>query len=171
MELAEAVERADSFLGGERIQFAEADTIWKALKAGDELSRARKVLERMREKPEFISDRIPVKDRNRLCREHALLTSKDPELSAASRHDAAFALVADGIDYIEDTGTPDDGGSVERGEALGIAGGICKRRWSDLGQLKDLLRAAELYQRGAKCEMGDDAYPHINAAFVEDLLA
>jgi hypothetical protein len=54
---------------------------------------------------------------------------------------------------------------------LGIAGGICKRKWNDLGQLKDLLRAIEFYQRGTKCDMGDDAYPHINTAFVEDLLA
>jgi predicted acylesterase/phospholipase RssA len=171
MELAEAIQRADRFLGGERLKFAEANEIWKVLKAGDELYRARQVLARMRERSENLSDGIPGSARNKLCREHALLTSKDPELSAATRHDLAFKLLADGVDYVEDTSTPDKGGSVDRGEVLGIAGGICKRRWSDLGQLKDLLRAAELYERGAKCDMGDDAYPHINAAFVEDLLA
>jgi hypothetical protein len=40
MELAEAIQRADRFLGGERLKFAEANEIWKVLKAGDELYRA-----------------------------------------------------------------------------------------------------------------------------------
>ena len=43
-------------------------------------------------------------------------------------------------------------------ETLGIAGGICKRRWYDLGQFADLKRAAEFYERGAEGELGDDAY-------------
>ena len=56
-------------------------------------------------------------------------------------------------------------------ETLGIAGGIYKRRWTELGQLKDLIRAAKLYERGALGPLGDDAYCHISAAFIEDLLA
>jgi hypothetical protein len=74
-------------------------------------------------------------------------------------------LLANGFAFIEDKKLAGDG------ETLGIAGGICKRRWNDLGQLKDLLQAAEFYERAAKDESGDDAYPHINAAFLEDLLA
>jgi hypothetical protein len=171
MELAKAVERADKFLGGERLKFVEADDIWTTLKAGDQLSLARRVLERMREKSQCLSDGIPSKTKNKLCCQHALLTSNDPELSATIRHDKALELLADGFDYIDDKSAVDEGGPVERGETLGIAGGICKRRWNDLGQLKDLLGAVEFYQRGAKCDMGDDAYPHINAAFIEDLLA
>ena len=100
-----------------------------------------------------------------LCRQEALLTSKDPELDAATRHDEALNLLANGFGFIENTTLAGDG------ETLGIAGGICKRRWNDLGQLKDLVQAAEFYERAAKNELGDDAYPHINAAFLEDLLA
>jgi predicted acylesterase/phospholipase RssA len=170
MDKAEAVERAQKFLGGERLQFAEANKIVKALKAGDQLSLARRVVARMLAKPQSISDGMPAGSRSLLSRESALLTSKDPELGAATRHDQALKLLAEAFDYVE-SGSADDSGPVDRGETLGIAGGICKRRWSDLGQLKDLVKAAELYQRGAKCDMGDDAYPHINAAFVEDLLA
>jgi hypothetical protein len=41
---------------------------------------------------------------------------------------------------------------------VGIAGGIRKRRWNDLGQLQDLRAAAAFYERGAKNAYGDDAY-------------
>jgi predicted acylesterase/phospholipase RssA len=170
MKLTVAIERAQKFLAGETARFNEADEIWKTLKAKDEFSLARRVVLRMLEKPQCLSDGIPSSKRSRHLRERAMLTSKDPELSATTRHDQALKMLAETFDYIEGS-SGDDGGSVERGETLGIAGGICKRRWNDLGQLKDLLRAAEFYQRGAKCDMGDDAYPHINAAFVEDLLA
>src|SRR5262249_42363713 len=100
-----------------------------------------------------------------LCRQEALLTSKDPELDTATRHDEALNLLTSGFEFIENKELAGDS------ETLGIAGGICKRRWNDLGQLKDLVQAAEFYERAAKDELGDDAYPHINAAFLEDLLA
>ena len=73
--------------------------------------------------------------------------------------------------FIKDKDEPADG------DTLGIAAGICKRRWNHLGQLKDLIAAADFYERGTKCygppenPLGKDGYPHINAAFVEDLLA
>lgn len=56
-------------------------------------------------------------------------------------------------------------------ETLAIAGGILKRRWSDLGNPDDLRRAARFYERAAGPVLGLDAYPHINAAFLNDLLA
>ena len=121
----------------------------------------------MREKPTCLSDSVPNDKATKdvLCRQEALLTSKDPELNAATRHDVALKLLAKGFDFIADKTLAGDG------EALGIAGGICKRRWNDLGQLRDLIQAAEFYERGAKNPLGDDAYPHINAAFLDDLLA
>ena len=90
---------------------------------------------------------------------------------SVTRHDEALKLLAERFDYIGNEVSTKGGKSYERGDTLGIAGGICKRRWNDLGRLEDLLAAATFYWRGAECEMGDDAYPHINAAFVEDLLA
>ena len=160
----EAVTRARKFLAGERLKFAQVDTLWKDLKKQDQFSLARRVLERVRQKPECLSDGVPDDGLDRLCREEALLTSKDPELNAATRHDDALKLLARGF-RLKSAALDGDG------ETLGIAGGICKRRWNDLGQLNDLIQAAEFYQRGAKGDFGDDAYPHINGAFVDDLLA
>ncbi len=162
--MTEACEKAQRFLSGEKIAFAEADALWKALKQSDHITIARRVLERTR-KPDTLSDGIPPHGavRRTLCREHALLTSKDNELHAATRHDQALAILAEGVDLADDAACDS--------ETLGIAGGICKRRWNDLGQHDDLLRAAGYYERGARGALGDDAYTQINAAFIEDLLA
>jgi hypothetical protein len=168
---SESVKEARKFLGGEKLRFGDATALWKQLKKEDHLSLARSVIQRMRKKPERLIGGMPNQAKNTLCREEALLTSKDPELSAANRHDEALKLLAEGFDYIENEAPTEGGRSYERGDTLGIAGGICKRRWNDLGRLEDLLASAAFYQRGAECDMGDDAYPHINAAFVEDLLA
>jgi predicted acylesterase/phospholipase RssA len=164
---ADAVNHARKFLRGEQLKFAEANELWKRLKQEDQLSLARQVLRQLRERPLCLSDGLPndTPTKEILCRQEALLTSKDPELDAAIRHDEALTLLADVFGFIENAELAGDG------ETLGIAGGICKRRWNDLGQLKDLVKAAEFYERAAKNELGDDAYPHINAAFIEDLLA
>jgi hypothetical protein len=84
------------------------------------------VLERIREKPACISDTAP-KDKainDVLCQQEALLTSKDPELNAATRHDKALELLDRRFNLATLAGDQ---------ETLGIAGGICKRRWNDLG--------------------------------------
>jgi predicted acylesterase/phospholipase RssA len=159
------VDRACRFLGGEDLAFTEADGLWRKLKETNELALARMVLQRMR----LVRDRIegfPASPAvaDELCHEEALLTSKDIELNAAVRHDLALKLLANRYDLAN---PKLDGDS----ETLGIAGGICKRRWSDLGQFADLKRAAEFYERGAKGELGRDAYAQINAAFLDDVLA
>ena len=163
----DAVSNARKFLRGEQLKFAEANKLWKQLKNEDQLSLARRVLRQLREKPLCLSDGVPndTTTKEVLYREEALLTSKDPELYAATRHDDALSLLASKFEFITNNKLAGDG------ETLGIAGGICKRRWNDLGQLKDLVLAAEFYERAAKDKLGDDAYPHINSAFLEDLLA
>lgn len=162
--MADALRRAESFLGGEKITFAEADTLWRELKNSDHIAFARRVLERLRTQ-NCLTDTIPPRDeiKQTLCREHAMLTSKDKELHAAYRHDQALAILFNGIN-LQDSAFSDP-------ETLGIAGGICKRRWNDLGQQDDLLRSAQFYERGARGPLGKDAYVQINAAFVADLLA
>jgi len=162
-----AVSHALKFLRGEQLKFTEANALWKRLKNEDQLSLARQMLGRLREDPLCLSDDVPndTSTKEILRRQEALLTSKDPELDAATRHDEALNLLANGFDFIENKKLAGDG------ETLGIAGGICKSRWNDLGQLKDLVQAAEFYERAAENKLGDDAYPHINAAFIEDLLA
>ncbi|MGA7415808.1 MAG: patatin-like phospholipase family protein [Bryobacteraceae bacterium] len=159
-----SVLRSRAFLRGEQIKFAEANELWKQLKREDELALARAVLDRIRNKKSALLDRIPPENREQLCQQHAEITSKDPELNVALRYDQALEILDD-VFNLKSSALDGDG------ETLGIAGGIYKRRWNDLGQLDDLQRAAKLYERGAKGELGDDAYPHINSAFLADLLA
>jgi tetratricopeptide (TPR) repeat protein len=172
MRESEMVKRARKFLGGENLTFDAAFETLEPLQQEDQLSLARRVLERMRKKPESISGGVPEREirgipiADHLCQQEALLTSKDPELSAAIRHDQALEILRKAFRFIrENSQLPGDA------ETLGIAGGICKRKWNDLGQIKDLIRAAEFYRRGAENDLKQDPYPHINAAFLEDLLA
>jgi predicted acylesterase/phospholipase RssA len=163
--MTKACEQAQSFLAGEGLTFAAADKLWQELQGLDELSLARAVLKRIRE-GKSLQDRLP-SDQLRLdelCRHEALLTSKDPELSATMRHRRALEILRERFD-LEDNAL--DGNS----ETLGIAGGIHKRRWEDLGQYEDLRCAAEYYRRGAVGELGADAHAQINSAFLEDILA
>ena len=84
--------RARAFLGGEDLIFEEADSLWRKLQEADELSLARSVLARLRDRNgAHLLDQFPRKrkEREKLCQQEALLTSKDPELSAAVRHDQA----------------------------------------------------------------------------------
>ncbi len=176
---------ARRFLLGERLTFQEADALWRQLKGQPSLARA--VLERIRASTLRRADELPVDvtdpalpiARGRslrdglpedplildeLCQQHALQTSKDLRLRAGDRHDMAIQILRGRFDLA----SPSLDGDAE---TLGIAGGIHKRKWEDLGQLEDLRQAAQYYQRGARGPLGEDAYAHINAAFLEDLAA
>jgi predicted acylesterase/phospholipase RssA len=160
-------ERAKRFLAGQQLTFEDATELWKRLEQRDELSFARTVLRRMREVKRALlhglSQDIRVLDK--LCRQEALLTSKDRELSATVRHRRALEILEERFGNLDDKKYDGDA------ETLGIVGGIYKRQWEDLGQYEDLLHAATNYDRGAMGEPGDDGYAHINAAFLQDLLA
>ena len=161
--------RAAAFLAGEQITLAEADALWRNLRQNSDWAVARAVISRLRDGLASDSDILidatsSRAQRQEWCRQAALLTSKDPELPASTRHDQALAILVQEFDL--------DSPDLDRDAAtLGIAGGICKRRWYDLGQLRDLARAAGFYGRAADGPLGTDAYAQINAAFLEDLLA
>lgn len=157
---------ARKFLSGQQLPFEEANALWKQLTKLDEISLARAVLHRIREAETALVDEIPADDkiRDQLCHQEALLTSKDPELGVTTRHRVALKTLSKRFDL---TSPLLDGDR----ETLGIAGGILKRQWEDLGQFDDLRNAAEFYRRGALGDLGDDAYAHINSAFLEDVLA
>jgi hypothetical protein len=99
------------------------------------------VLERLRDGKRLV-DKLPAdrKTKQKLCQQEALLSSKDPKLSTALPHDRALDILADEFD-LQDPALDGDA------EMLSVAGGIVKRRWSDLGQIEDLQKAARLYQR------------------------
>ncbi len=164
--MKDAPTQARSFLANEHLSFNDADALWKQLKKQDDLSLARRVLSRVRDGNGLLDGLPPDKEtRDELCRQEALLTSKDQELPANKRHKDALTILEERFVLGDDKLNGDE-------ETLGIAGGILKRQWEDLGQYEDLRRAAEYYRRGAAGPIQrPDAYAHINAAFLEDLLA
>jgi predicted acylesterase/phospholipase RssA len=98
----------------------------------------------------------------------ALWTSKNPDLPDDSKHDDALKIL-DSIKHVE--GGESLVNSTDS-ETLGIAGGICKRRWLIDGQTQTLERSLRFYERGvARGIEKDRGYTAINAAFVNDLLA
>ena len=90
----DTVSHARKFLQGEQLKFAKANELWKRLKEEDQFSLARQVLRQLREKPLCLGDGVPndTATREILCRQEALVTSKDPELDAATRHEMADGL-------------------------------------------------------------------------------
>ena len=110
----DAVSHARKFLRGEQLKFAEANELWKRLKKEDQLSLARQVLRQLREKPLCLSDGVPndIPTKEVLCRQEALLTSKDPELDAATRHDEALTLLTNVFGFTENAKLVGDGETV-----------------------------------------------------------
>jgi predicted acylesterase/phospholipase RssA len=164
--VTDLISKARAFLAGKALTFEEANKLWKELKNADEISLARRVLERLRDGKGLVDD-LPGerKIREKLCQQEALLTSKDAELSTTVRHDRALRILRKEFGNLDDRALDGDA------ETLGIAGGILKRRWGDLGQIEDARQAAKFYERGAGEDLGEDGYTHINAAFMEDVLA
>jgi predicted acylesterase/phospholipase RssA len=161
-------DQAKAFFQGRRFPLLSLDRLWIGLKSIHELSLARRVLSQLRE--QFRTggqgcDAPATLDEDKWCREEALLTSKDPALSASIRHDRALEILRQKFPISEEASN-----GVDR-ETLGIAGGILKRRWMDLGQLRDLRRSLIYYEQAIDQGLGEDAYPHINAAYLYDRLA
>ena len=159
------IERARRFLAGRQLSFLSAHQLSKSLRDKNELSLARAVLARMREEGALIPEPQPLPaDVDETTRLEAELTSKDPELNTAERHDRALDILRKRFDL----NSPQYDGN---GELLGTAAGIYKRKWQDLGRFDDLKASADLYARGAIGPLGKDAYAQINAAFLDDLVA
>lgn len=158
--------RAAAFLAGMQLTFAELATLRNACIAINDISTEREIIEHARQHPKSLRDidKIARRQQDKLWIREAVLTSKDPELASSYRHDEALRILAQRFGMLDDSEQDDP-------EILGVAGGIFKRRWQDLGQAGDLKRAASLYERGARRGLGSDAYCQINAAFLDELLA
>jgi len=91
------VDQARSFLAGEKIKFASADSLWRELKRTDELSFARLVLRGMRLEATCLIGGIPAAPatRDELCRQEAMLTSKDAKLNSGGE----YKLCTDCVHY------------------------------------------------------------------------
>ena len=167
-----AMDTARRYLGGQSFEFATLYGLWQDLKNELEFGYARQVLAQLRtDRPVAEGGLITdgngpnSRERDKMCQQHALCTSKDTDLSTAVRHDDALSILGQSFDLRLDEPLADDQ------EALGIAGGILKRRWEAFGQIEDLSRSLRYYQHGYEQGFGDYGYTAINAAFVNDLLA
>lgn len=155
---------AERLIQGKAMTVTEVDALWQACRTDEAFSHARRLLRRRREGapqigPARPGDPAPV-DAQTLREQHALMTSKDPDLAASLRHDWALQLLQADLTH-------------SSAETLGIAGGIWKRRWELDGRVQSLEASLQHY-RAAVDRLGvtaEQGYPAINAAFVADLLA
>lgn len=173
-------ELARRFLQGKkRMSYQAVDRLWKACKDVEAFGFARRILKRRREGTADIMGEKHYKDAPgelKLRQQHALCTSKDPDLSAAMRHDWALAILD--ADATESKNDP---------EHQGIAGGIYKRRWEWDSSRASLERSLHHYRKGiseavligakpgrqslVRADFSNSGYVEINYAFVLDLLA
>ncbi len=179
--LARALSRrlAEKFISGEAMSINDVDTLWKACKADELFSQARRILLRRSGRVESGNITSATGDykgpsQQTLLEQTALMTSKDPDLAASMRHDWALAMLKPDLE-------------TSSGETLGIAGGILKRRWEWDGKISSLEAALNHYlapverqqpaspqppvDRDGLGVTAEAGYPAINAAFICDLLA
>jgi predicted acylesterase/phospholipase RssA len=103
-----------------------------------------------------------------MCQRWALWTSKNPDAPDDIKHDDALEI----LDRIRKIRGGEPLGTTTDAETLGIAGGICKRKWFALGERRALEQSRDYYERGAaQGTINDNGYTAVNAAFVRDLIA
>ncbi len=146
-DLDEVHAQAHRFLAGERLTFEDADKLWRQLKSEPSLARA--VLERVRSATARRADEAPPgatdpsepiarggslvdglpddpQVLDQLCRQHALLTSKDLDLIAGVRHNQALEILRERFKLA----SPELDGDAE---TLGISHIFGTFSWSVLG--------------------------------------
>jgi predicted acylesterase/phospholipase RssA len=167
-----AVDRAKAYLRGAALTQEEIygtdkkAGLWKQLKKELEFGFAHRVLAHFEDEDRFA---LSNDQRAKVCQQHALCLSKDPDTSAAVRHDEALTILRKRFDLPPDLAAEN---TTEDQETLGIAGGIWKRKYRAFGQIEDLKRSLRCYELGyAGGPANDYGYTAINAAFVNDFLA
>lgn len=146
---------------GEKFEPGEAFAIAKRLAGARYYEHARRLAQRIAN-----SDQLPAVTAIELRQKWALWTSQNPDAPDDSKHDDALEILENRLPPGARLSETDDP------ETLGIAGGICKRKWLTDGQRQTLEQSLHYYERGAKKGIeADTGYTAINAAFVLDLLA
>lgn len=169
---------AEDFIAGWELDERDVDGLWNACKSDEAFSHARRVLHR---RLTNTSNVVPAREEypkrptpQKLREQSALMTSKDPDLSASMRHDWALRILEPDL-------------QTSSAETLGIAGGIWKRRWEFDGKTASLEKSLRHYlapvergraegatdaehDRNGNGVTAEDGYPAINAAFVCNLL-
>jgi len=157
----ELVEAAAAIRLGRQVDFGEAFAIAKRLANARHIDGACNLAQRI-----VSSKAFPPEAAVELVQKWALWTSQNPDAPDDSKHDEALAILEAEMpagSRLSESVDP---------ETLGIAGGICKRKWLTDGQRQTLERSLHYYDRGTKQGIANlNGYCPINAAFVLDLLA
>ena len=157
------LEKANNIRRGEGVDPAKGFEIAKKLASLQHFDAACRLAQHLVD-----TDNVTPRDAVELRQKLALWTSKNPDAPDDNKHDKALQV----LDAIQRTegGTSLDASTDQ--ETLGIAGGICKRKWLVTGRLAVLEQSLTFYERGAAHGIeSDNGYNAINAAFVIDLLA
>jgi len=157
------LQQANDIRRGEAIKPAEAFKLAKELAKRQYFDAAQRLAAYLLD-----TNHVDAVDTVELRQKLALWTSKNPDAPDDTKHDQALEIL-DGIKQTEGGQSLEDS---TNSESLGIAGGICKRKWQVTGRQAVLEQSLRFYERGA--EQGieqDNGYTAINAAFVIDLLA
>jgi predicted acylesterase/phospholipase RssA len=179
-ELGAVIEQAKSALGTKTGEAKALCELGKALKKFQKFNLARRVFE-LASKQE-----ADQKTRRKIIQQQASCTEKDPDLPLDRRYQGALQIIAPVLAEAEEYRRHSGDSDVEKSkdvinahqETFGIAGAIHKRWWQADTQVRHLVEAKELYEKGwllARDWPGpgipDQGYTGINAAFVLDLLA
>lgn len=149
------VTKAKAYLRDDDLPPADVVALAEALLKKDEVSYARRVLERAAGDPRGEPGLVL-----KLQQQHAWATSKDLDLPS-TRHEDALDI----LDRTAELATTRDP------ETLGIAGGILKRWWDLDGNVRHLERSLAFYRRGYEAGIAEDnGYTAVNTAFLLDLL-
>ena len=156
------IEQANDIRRGKDLDPNEAFQIAKRLARKQRLEAARRLADHIRN-DRRLDALIAVELRQKL----ALWTSQNPDAPDDSKHDDALKI----LDSIRDVGGQGLDLTTDS-ETLGIAGGICKRRWRIDGRPSTLEESLGYYRRGvAQGIRADRGYTAINAAYVHAALA
>jgi predicted acylesterase/phospholipase RssA len=157
------LQKANDIRRGEEVKPAEGFAIAKELAKFQYFDAARRLAQHLLD-----TSNVDAENAVELRQKLALWTSKNPDAPDDTKHDQALEIL-DGIKETEGGANLDDSTDPE---TLGIAGGICKRKWIVTGRQAVLEQSLNFYEHGAEQGIGsDNGYTAINAAFVIDLLA
>lgn len=157
------LQKANDIRRGENVEPAEGFKTAKELAKRQQFDAARRLAQYLLD-----TNNVEAESAVELRQKLALWISKNPDAPDDTKHDQALKI----LDGIKETEGGASLGSSTDSETLGIAGGICKRKWLVTGRQAVLEQSLRFYERGA--EQGielDTGYTAVNAALVIDLLA
>jgi predicted acylesterase/phospholipase RssA len=157
------LQEANDIRRGTKVKPAEGFRIAKELAKRQHFDAAQRLAQHL-----LHTNNVEPKDAVELRQKLALWTSKNPDAPDDTKHDRA-------LEILDSIGEVDGGAKLKDStdpETLGIAGGICKRKWLVTGRQAVLEQSLRFYERGAKQGIeADNGYTAINAAFIIDVLA